>query len=267
LEGRSGFSVAAVTGERISALEQDFRPDLSQHLAAYHACLRLVSGKVILDGGCGEGYGARYLAPSARRVVGVDKSWEAMKVAPRDGARNLQFSCGDLRELGFRDGSFDVVCSFQVLEHFRQPAAFFSEARRVLRPDGLLILSTPNRLRSFSENPYHFKEYEPEELRALLQRWFPSVDLLGVFGNERVERFQRSRRRQVTRILRFDPLGLRRALPPSLQKWAFARLARWVRARVRSEHPESFPELDPSDFTLGPRHLEEALDLFALCRK
>jgi hypothetical protein len=136
-----------------------------------------------------------------------------------------------------------------------------------LRPEGVLILTTPNRLASFSENPYHFKEYRPEELRELLEPLFPSVAILGVFGNERVRALQSSRRRQVTRILRLDPFGLRRLLPQPMQKWAFARLARFVRRRMRADHLESFGELGPSDFTIGPNPLEESLDLLAICRK
>ena len=259
--------MVAFTGERISAHDEDFRPDLSQHLAAYRACLPFVSEKVVLDGGCGEGYGAKCIAESARLVVGVDSSWETAREARRGRPRNLHLSCSDLRTLGFRDGSFDVVCCFQVLEHFRQPVALLREAARVLRPQGVLILSTPNRLASFSENPYHFKEYRPEELRELLEPLFTSVEILGVFGNERVRTLQISRRRQVTRILRLDPFGLRRVLPPPIQKWAFAKLARFVRRRMRSDHLESWGELDPSDFTIGRRPLEESLDLLAICRK
>jgi SAM-dependent methyltransferase len=222
---------------------------------------------VVLDGGCGEGYGAKCIAESARLVIGVDSSWETAREAGWGGPRNLHLSCSDLRRLGFRDGSFDVVCSFQVLEHFRQPLTLLQEAARVLRPHGFLILSTPNRLASFSENPYHFKEYRPVELRQLLEPVFRSVEILGVFGSERVKALQTSRRREVTRILRLDPFGLRRVLPLPIQKWAFAKLARFVRRRMRGDHLESFGELGPSDFTIGQNPLEESLDLLAICRK
>jgi SAM-dependent methyltransferase len=259
--------VVAFTGERIGAHDEDFRPDLSQHMAAYRASLPFVPGKVVLDGGCGEGYGAKLVAESARLVVGVDSSWETAREAGRFGPRNLHLSCSDLGRLGFRDGSFDVVCCFQAVEHFRQPLLLLQEVARVLRPEGVLVLSTPNRLASFSENPYHFKEYRPEELRELLEMLFPSVEILGVFGSDRVRTLQSSRRRQVTRILRLDPFGLRRVLPQPIQKWAFAKLARYVRRRMRADHLESFGELGPSDFTIGRNPLEESLDLFAICRK
>jgi SAM-dependent methyltransferase len=110
--------VVAFTGERISAHDEDFQPDLSQHMAAYRACLPFVPGKVVLDGGCGEGYGAKCIAESARLVIGVDSSWETAREAGRGAPRNLHLSCSDLRRLGFQDGSFDVVCCFQVVGTF-----------------------------------------------------------------------------------------------------------------------------------------------------
>jgi SAM-dependent methyltransferase len=258
---------ATFTGERISDRDLDFRPDASQHLAAYQACLPFIRDGVVLDGGCGEGHGARYLAASARLVVGVDRSWESVRGALRGGARNVVFSRSDLGSLPFRDGSFDVVCSFQVLEHLRQPVPLLREAVRVLRPSGLAILTTPNRLTSFSENPYHVREYEPAELRELIAPLFASVTLLGIFGNDRVRQLQSSRRRHVERILSLDPIRLRRLLPESVRKWAFARLARFVRRRMRADHGAAFSELDPSDFTVRANGLEESIDLLAICRK
>jgi SAM-dependent methyltransferase len=200
-------------------------------------------------------------------VVGADRSWDAIREAGRIGARNVVLSCSDLESLPFRDASFDVVCSFQVLEHFREPVAMLREAARVLRPSGVLFLTTPNGLTSFSENPYHVKEYRPGELRDLVEPFFASVELLGVFGNDRVRELRSSRRLHVERILKLDPLRLRRFLPESVQKWAFARLARFVRRRMRADHREAFSGLDPSDFAVRPDDLDESIDLLAICRK
>lgn len=255
------------TGERLGVGDEDFLPDVTRHLAAYHACLPLIAGKVALDGGCGEGYGANWLAGSARLVLGVDRSREALREGLARRRGNVSFVCSELTRLSFADAAFDVMCSLQVLEHFRNPQPFLREAVRILRPTGVLVLSTPNRLTSFSENPYHFKEYRPAELHGLLTPWFSSVELLGLFGNETVMERERARRREVEGILRLDPLGLRRILPDSTRKWAFARLARVVRARVRANHGEASRRVRLEDFTVRSGRVEESLDLFAVCRK
>jgi SAM-dependent methyltransferase len=259
--------VASFTGERVVAFDEDFLPDVIRHLAAYEACLPFVSDKVVLDGGCGEGYGSKRLAERARRVLAVDRSWEALREALVRSSENVCFLCGDLLKLSFADGTFDVMCSLQVLEHFRHPGAFLREAARVLRPAGVLLLTTPNQLTSFSENPYHFKEYRPDELRELLSPWFTSVTLFGLMGNERVKALEGSRRRHVESILRLDPLGLRGVLPSSVRKWAFAKLARVVREKVRAGDADSFRSVRVEDFAVVADRVEESLDLLAVCRK
>jgi SAM-dependent methyltransferase len=255
------------TGERIHVDDGDFRLDATQHLAAYEASLSLVAGKVVLDAGCGDARATSRLLSSARAVVGLDRDREVVRTAFRSGAPGVLLACGDLLRLGFRDASFDVVCCFQVLEHLPDPAGFLRGVVRVLRPDGLLVLTTPNRLRSFSENPYHLKEYSPGELRALVEPWFSSVELLGVFGNDRVRALQGSRERTVRAILRLDPFGCRRLIPAALRKRAFAILARWVRGRVRAAHPESYERVSESDYLVAGDHVEESLDLLAVCRR
>lgn len=259
--------MVAFTGERIHAGDEDFRPDWSQHLAAYRASLPLVRGKAVLDAGCGDARGTGALASSARFVVGVDASWETLRGAASGPPANLSVCAGDARALPFPDAAFDAVCAFQLLEHFPRPASFLREAARVLRAGGRLVLTTPNRLRSFSENPYHVREYAPEELRKLVSAWFSSVEVLGVFGNERARALLRSRRRHVGSILSLDPLGLRRLLPESVRKRAFAMLARRVRSRMRSEHRELFEGSAISDYSVERGDVARSLDLYAVCEK
>ncbi len=94
------------------------------------------------------------------------------------------------------------------------------------------MLTTPNRLMSVSENPVHVREYTAEELAALLQPIFSRVELGSVVCSERVRAFDEERRRQVQRILRLDPLGLRHYLPTAVMHFAFAHLGALVRRRV-----------------------------------
>jgi len=255
----------AFTGERLPDDDPCFRADLARHLAAYHLARGYCTGKVVLDAGCGEGYGAALLAGAARRVVAVDRDLRALAHAHRRQARfNISFVCADLERLGALCERFGVVCNFQVIEHVSEPRGLLEALAEHLADDGQLILTTPNRLTSFSENPYHVREYTAAELAGLLGRFFSQVDIHGVAGNAKVAAYEASRRRQVERLLRVDPLGLRRLLPERVIRWAFARLARIVRTRVADDEGCGL-DIEPEDFFEQPG-ADGALDLLAICR-
>jgi len=262
-EERSGRG-RAFTGERLPDDDPRFRADLARHLAAYHLARRHCTGKLVLDAGCGEGYGAALLAAVARRVVGVDRNLPALAHARRRQARpNLTFVCADLERLGALNERFGVVCNFQVIEHLMEPSGLLRAFAEHLADDGQLILTTPNRLTSFSENPYHVREYTAEELAGLLRRFFSQVDIHGVAGNAKVTEYEASRRRQVERLLRLDPLGLRRLLPAPVVRWAFARLARVVRTLIARDEGHGV-SIEPDDF-FEQSSADGALDLLAIC--
>ena len=125
------------------------------------------------------------------------------------------------------------------------------------------MITTPNRLQSFSENPCHVREYTPEELRTLLSGTFGSVELLGVYGNEKVVEFDRNRKRAVENVLRLDPLGIRRLLPEPVLHFVFARLGQLVRRVAHRSVGET--RISPADFRVEAGDLDTALDLVALC--
>jgi 2-polyprenyl-3-methyl-5-hydroxy-6-metoxy-1,4-benzoquinol methylase len=254
------------TGERLPGDDPQFRADLARHLAAYHLARPYCFGKTVLDAGCGEGYGTALLAGVAARAVGVDRDRPALVHArARYGRDGLLFVCADLERLGALGCRFDVVCNFQVIEHLEAPERLLRELSERLVPGGELILTTPNRLTSFSPNPYHVREYTAGELAALLGPYFARVDVRGVAGNARVAAYEAARRRQVERLLRLDPLGLRTRLPAPLVRWAFARLARLVRTRMaRARVPVA--EIEPEDFLEQPT-ADGALDLLAICTR
>jgi SAM-dependent methyltransferase len=145
---------------------------LRRHQAAYLFALEHVRARSVLEVGCGEGYGTALLAASAGRVLGVD--YDARTVV-HAAARYPQaaFVRANLAALPVPSASLEVVASLQVIEHVWDHPQFLCECLRVLRPGGLLFVTTPNRLtfspgRDTPENPFHTTEFTAAELTDLL---------------------------------------------------------------------------------------------------
>jgi SAM-dependent methyltransferase len=154
-----------------------------EHLHRYFLARELCRGLDVLDVASGEGYGSALLAQSARSVVGVELSDQAVAhAAAAYVAPNLHFLQGDARDLPLGNASVDAVVSFETLEHFFEHARFIAEIRRVLRPSGRLILSSPERdvysPPGSAANPYHVHELSRGELEALLRSTFPHLHVL-----------------------------------------------------------------------------------------
>lgn len=167
------------TGER-------FLPELRgairwEHLHRYLFARELVAGRDVVDVASGEGYGSRLLAERARHVVGIDIAEEAVSHARRVYAKEgvLNFIKGDCTRLPLGDASVDAVVSFETIEHVDNPSRALGEFHRVLRPGGVLVVSSPNRATYPKGNPFHRHEFSVEELRAELGRLFKHVALYG----------------------------------------------------------------------------------------
>jgi SAM-dependent methyltransferase len=176
--------------EKLEFTGERFLPGASgeiwcEHWHRYHFAAKLVSGMRVLDVACGEGYGSALLARHASRVVGADISPDAIGHARARYADvpNVEFAAADCAALPFADASFDAVVSFETIEHIRAQEDFLDEVRRVLRPGGLFVLSSPNKLeysdrRGFA-NAFHIRELYREELAALLKPRFPHARWFG----------------------------------------------------------------------------------------
>ena len=158
------------------------------HLRAYDEAVSHAAGRDVLDVGCNTGYGTLRFAPVAGRVVGVDVSPRAIDAARRRApGGHPEFVLTSGFDLPFPNDSFDLVTSFQVLEHVPDPIAYLREIRRVARPGGTVILATPNAATRLYRgmtpwNRFHVHEYIAAELREVLRRVFEEVTVLGMFG-------------------------------------------------------------------------------------
>lgn len=175
--------MAEFTGERVIPGQSGV--DLwNEHLARYAFAARRAAGRRALDAGCGAGYGAAVLAETARSVVALDVAPEAVGYARLNYARpNISFLQASATALPLPGGAFDLVVAFELIEHLEDWAGLLAELRRVLAAGGECLISTPNRAyyaearRQRGPNPYHFREFDWEELAAALGRFFPSVSL------------------------------------------------------------------------------------------
>lgn len=168
------------TGERFLTEYKD--ESVAEHLHRYSIAMELCAGKEVLDIASGEGYGSNLLASVAKNVVGVDVAQEAINHASSKYKRdNLRYVHGSASSIPIDSSSIDVAVSFETLEHHFEHEAMLRELRRVLRPNGLLIISTPEKLnytdRRHVKNEYHVKELYLKEFRELVARHFDKTSL------------------------------------------------------------------------------------------
>ncbi|PKL94618.1 MAG: hypothetical protein CVV18_08390 [Gammaproteobacteria bacterium HGW-Gammaproteobacteria-8] len=170
------------TGERFTP--ECVREICYEHWHRYAWAARSVAGLSVLDCACGEGYGSHLLAAAARQVDGVDIDRATIEHARlRYIAENLEFHAASALALPFEDRRFDAVVSFETLEHLAEHDELLSEFRRVLKPGGFLVLSSPDR-KTYSDdtgfdNEFHVRELYRNELEELLGRHFPNYRLYG----------------------------------------------------------------------------------------
>ncbi|MGH3639390.1 MAG: class I SAM-dependent methyltransferase [Mycobacterium sp.] len=183
--------VLPLTGERtVPGLAEEnywFR----RHEVVYQRFTDRCTGRDVLEAGSGEGYGADLIANVARRVIGLDYD-ESAVAHVRARYPRVDMRHGNLAELPLPDAAVDVVVNFQVIEHLWDQAQFVDECARVLRPSGVLLMSTPNRItfspgRDTPINPFHTRELNAAELTELLTDAGLVVEsMLGVFHGARL---------------------------------------------------------------------------------
>jgi 2-polyprenyl-3-methyl-5-hydroxy-6-metoxy-1,4-benzoquinol methylase len=170
------------TGERLETHEQG--EGMIEHLHRYAIAMESCSGKVVLDIASGEGYGSNLLATTASKVTGVDIDPATVQAANEKYAirrKNLEFLQGSADKIPVGSGQFDIVVSFETIEHHDKHREMMAEIKRVLKPGGLLIISSPDKLfysdKPGTKNPFHVKELYKEEFRSLLADHFKNVVL------------------------------------------------------------------------------------------
>ncbi|HEY8582853.1 MAG TPA: methyltransferase domain-containing protein [Capillimicrobium sp.] len=245
-----GVPPLELTGERTLPDVPEENYWYRRHLVVYQWIARRTAGLRVVDLACGEGYGSDVLAAAgAASVVGVDANPEAHEHARLRYVRpNLRFERDLVETFG---EPCDAVVFLQTIEHVQNPGEILEHCKRLVGPQGVVYVTTPNVLTLAPEgaeksgNPWHVKEYRPDEWRALCEAHFSSVELLGLFH---------------ARKLRLHQLAIERA------GWDA------VHARLRITKPfyDRFtPAISARDFALRPAppaDLDRALDFLAVLR-
>ena len=254
------------------------------HQKAYEEAGRFAQKRDVLDWGCNDGYGLKILTSVANRLAGLDTAEHCVQAA----RENVPAIASEIRlytgqGVPFECESFDLVVSFQVIEHIEDCSRYLRDIKSVLRPGGVALFSTPNRLLRLDPdmkpwNSYHVTEYTPDTLVEMLAVVFPQTEVYGLHGSPELEAVERSRCARARAAARNEHPGtghrrirvrtkavLRRVLGKNLTTG----LRRLIGER-QGPNNSPFPKLDECFSTRELRYsrdrLEDALDLFAVCR-
>jgi len=242
-----------------------------RHLFAYELAKDKISkNSIVLELGCGEGYGTNLLSQNVGKIVGLDIERSViLGASEKYKSRNCIFQLYDGVRIPYQDSTFDAVISFQVIEHVQDDISYVSEIYRVLKRNGLLMLTTPNktyRLRP-GQNPwnrFHIREYYSHELENILKTKFSDVKLWGIRGNKEVEGIERQRVKQPARIISF----LRKVMPEPLEIVIIRVLKRIARRKQKSQNGEDFlSKYGLRDYYVIQDNVVDSLDLLGICRK
>lgn len=252
------------------------------HLKAYQEVADLARQRVVLDLGCNAGYGSAVLRSHAATVVGVDVSAQALQTARHVRTDHLHFVLVDGISLPFADRQFDLVTSFQVIEHIRDYVTYLSEIKRILVPGGLVAFATPNAALRLDPgmppwNEFHVREFTAQDLYSLLRVHFPHVHVRGLFAHEPLYSVERNRveraraaardvmRRRTTWQYRLRS-GVKSLLPQSVLHHM-----RNIRGMTANRQQGSLldssvlGQYSTANFFYADHDLEHALDLLAIC--
>lgn len=229
-------------------------------LKPYMEVAGMLSGD-LLELGCGEGRGVDQLLPRVDSYLGLDKIGEVierLKTRYPDG--QFMQSVFPPVPVVYPD-SFDFIVSFQVIEHVRDDRLFLGEIHRLLKPGGVGIITTPNRKKTLSRNPWHIREYTAEQLLNLSGSIFRKVMARGITGNPKVMEYYEKNRKSVQKIMKFDVLNLQYRLPAFLLKIPYEILNRLNRDNLSKGDDHLAASITFNDYTVT-EDPDQALDLF-----
>jgi len=251
------------TAERVSFQDPSDNVIFQRHLVAYQEAVKHV-GENVLEVGCGEGYGLDLLADKVKQYTAIDKY--APNLDRFEKIEHSTFVQMTIPPIEFPDETYDSIVSFQVIEHIEDDEQFVSEIARVMKPQGTLVLTTPNKPMSLTRNPWHVREYLHQELQVLLERHFSEVRMYGVSGNKKVDEYYAQNKASVERITRWDILNLQYRLPRKLLQIPYDILNRLNRRKLLQENDSLVSTITAADYHITS-DTSKAFDFFCIAKK
>ena len=220
----------------------------------------------LLEIGCGGGRGLELLVKGSKSYTAVDKNEEMIELHGKNYPK-AKFINANIPPLSsFSDNSFDTVITFQVIEHIQDDKAFIDEIYRVLRPGGKAYISTPNINWTLTRNPWHIREYTPNELTELCKRKFSKVEAKGISGDKKVLQYYEENKKSVEKIKKWDFLDLENKLPASILRIPYDFLNRRNRKKLMLQGDSLAAQINYTDFHIT-EDAADGIDLFYICEK
>jgi|ERR1035437_888385 SAM-dependent methyltransferase len=248
------------------------------HRKAYEYAASEFAGLSVLDWGCNDGYGLEILQDSASELAGLDSSKQAVSVAQSrlpELANSIRSYDGGVAP--FDRSSFDVVTSFQVIEHVSDYSAYFSGIAHVLKPAGSVMFTTPNREIRLKPgmkpwNQYHITEFSASELRNLLCGYYKRVQIFGLHSDPEIEEIEKRRCLRARNAAIRKPSQWERTKSRARKAVRFAipqpfveRYRRWHRNVAPEVERRILENASTARFQYTEVGLEHAVDLMAIC--
>jgi ubiquinone/menaquinone biosynthesis C-methylase UbiE len=247
-----------------------------KHYKPYTYIYKQVEGKKILEIGCGAGYGINLVATKADKIKTVDIDIDSLNYAKNNSnATNIEYIHKNvLKGLDFEDNSFDIIISFQVIEHFtrKEVSTYLNEMKRVLKPYGRIYITTPNRdIRLFPlqkpKNKYHPIEYSYTSLKKILEKHYKNVSIKALHSNREIENIFNTRKNQkVYQVFVIKPI--KKAVIKVAKALNIKPVKKIINRRSEYKRPRYSLNLDVINeniFWFENNNIKGAIDFMAIC--
>ena len=240
-------------------------PLFQRTLKAYLLISKQIHGNV-LEIGCGEGYGLDLILEQTSALTVIDKSKHVLHTIKKKYPKitTIHQKAPPLKHL--EDNTFDVVFSFQVIEHIKEADLLIKDIHRVLKPNGKAYITTPNSKKTIARNPWHYKEYNYTEISKLIEKTFKNYSIKGIQGNTKTDTYYLKNKQSVERFLKFDLFKIQYKIPAVYLKLPYEIANRMNRNKLFKQNNILVNSITLEDYTLE-NYSPDTLDFFCTLTK